>query len=404
MNIAIAAFADIPDGGAVANRILMLSSGLAALKHQVHIVVPFKFHPGPLTEIISGVKIHWGAQAKPAEAFYWMGRLRKRILLFRMIRKLLVSGLDWLILYDMGVDGVPLWLLAKRYRCLVASENCDIRVLSRRTTLWELLYIASYHLGHYIVTPLMDVNFAISNYLENYLAKIAPRVPRLILPAPVDTSEFIVPQDVANNFRNRWGINNSLTIGYFGSTMQAKGLEVLLKAAKRLADQGDDFRLLITGKAANHDGLRTMITELALGEKVILTGYLSRDDLIGTMAAADILVEPKIDHKQNQAAFPQKLAEYLATGKAVVASAIGDIPQYLSDRDNALLCRPGDEDSMAVALKTLLDDQRLRAKLGLRGRETARNYFDHKIIARRMIRLLARIKSKEDFAIISYDK
>jgi len=394
MNIAIAALAaDIPDGGAMANRILMLSTGLAALNHQVHIVVPYKFKPGPLSEVISGVKIHWGTYAKPAEIFTWGGRLRKRILLFRTIRKLMIGGLDWLILYDMGLDGLPLLLLAKRYQCLVASDNCDTRVLSIRPSLLELLYVVSYKLGHYIVTPFLDLNFAISNYLENYLAKIAPQVPRLMVPAPVNTAEFDVPQGVANNFRSRWGINHSLTIGYFGTIYQVKGLEVLLKAAKKLADQGEDFRLLITGNAADHVGLRTSINALGLGEKVVLTGYLSRGDLIATMAAADILVEPKIDHTLNQAAFPQKLAEYLATGKAIVASAIGDIPLYLKDRDNALLCRAGDEDSMAKALKILLDDQGLRAKLGLRGRETARNFFDHKIIARRMENSLSIIKS-----------
>lgn len=395
MKIAIAVFTDIPDGGAVAHRVLMLSKGLAALRHEVHIVVPYKYSAGPLTGEITGVKVHRGAYSTAAGAASWAGRLRKRILLFKMLRKLMIEGLDWLILYDMGLDGLPLSLLAKSYRCLVASDNCDIRVLSARPSFNELLYNLSYKLGHWLVTPFLNLNFSIGKYIEAYLAKVAPRVPRLMVPAPVDTEEFVVDQGAVANFRIKLGINHHLAIGYFGSIYQVKGLEVLLQAARKLADRGYDFRLLITGNAAQHEALRTLITELALEERVILTGYLSRNELIAAMGAADILVEPKTDHALNQAAFPQKLAEYLATGKAIVASAIGDIPQYLRNRHNALLCRAGDDDSLAQALKELLDDQRLRAELGLCGKDTARKYFDHKMIARRMESSLTLIKSKQ---------
>ena len=114
----------------------------------------------------------------------------------------------------------------------------------------------------------------------------------------------------------------------------------------------------------------------------MLTGYLPKDELIAAMSAADILVEPKMTHAANLAAFPQKLAEYLSMGKPVVASAVGDIPWYLTDNEDALLTRPGDaREDMAQALKRLIEDPALRRKLSKQAREAARKYFDYHLLA-----------------------
>ena len=77
MNISFVAYTDIPDGGAVAHRVLTLGKGLASLGHEVHIAVPYKFAPGPLCEEIEGVKVHWGAYTTPRAGDALWGRLRR---------------------------------------------------------------------------------------------------------------------------------------------------------------------------------------------------------------------------------------------------------------------------------------------------------------------------------------
>lgn len=376
LKIGIVVFIHLPDGGAVANRVLMLGRGLSSLGHEVHAMVPYRFSPGPLTAEIDGVKVHWGAAIRRSVAATPTGTIRKRWLLYRICRQRLAAGLDWLILYDMGLDGLPFVYLARKYGCRLAADNCDIRTLSESPGLRGLFYYVSYRLGTLLVMPYLQLNFAITRYIANHLGQIAPQVPQVIVPAPVDLETFSPEQARPAGFRERLGFQNSLVIGYMGSQYGVKGLKVLLHAAGRLHREGRGFKLLLTGNMDHNPELVDLLEKLDLKKHVVLTGFLSREELITAMSTADILVEPKTAHEQNLAAFPQKLAEYLAMGRAVVASAIGDIPRYLRDHDNALLCPAGDEVALARALRELLEDGSLRQKLSQRARETAVQYFD----------------------------
>jgi glycosyltransferase involved in cell wall biosynthesis len=384
MRIAFAVIDDIPDGGAVAHRVQMLAGGLASLGHKVHIIAPFKFLPGPLTGEIDGVQIHWGAYiARHAANTPW-SRVKKRYLMYIVTRKLLRQKLDWLILYDIGLEGLPFVILAKNAGCKVAADNCDISYFSGQKSLLGMWYVISDRIGHLLITPRLDLNFAISSRIEAVLRRKAPRVPRVRVLAPVDMGKFTRRKIGGAAFRKRYGIEDILVIGYFGSVWAIKGLEVFIKAADKLLAYGKPFKLLITGNAARNAYLLKLISELGLKDRVILTGFLSTDELITAMSVPDILVEPKIEDQENQASFPQKLAEYLAMGKPIVASTIGDIPRFLHDRENALLCRPGDPDALAEALNKLMEDPDLRLRLSKNAKETARRYFDCRIIARQI--------------------
>jgi glycosyltransferase involved in cell wall biosynthesis len=384
MRIAFAVFDDIPDGGAVAHRVQMLARGLAALGHEVNIVAPYKFSPGPLSAEMDGVNIFWGAHIERRASYTLLARLRKRYLMYKTSRKLLRHGLDWLILYDIGLEGLPFLLLAKQSGCKVAADNCDLCSISGQKSLIGILYVISDRLGHLLVTPRLHLNFAISNCIEEDLRRQAPGVPRVRVLAPVDMGNFKKRSQAAESFRKKYGLQGVPVIGYFGSVWAVKGLEVLLQAAHKLSTSHNPFKLLISGNAAKNAYFMRRIDELALKDRVVLTGYLSTDELITAMSVPDILVEPKIEHEQNQAAFPQKLAEYLAMGTPIVASAIGDIPDFLHDQENALLCRPGDPDSLAAALIKLMEDQGLRERLSQNARETARRYFDCQIIGKQI--------------------
>jgi len=390
MKIAILVAIDIPDGAAIAHRIMMLSQGLAAWGHEIHIVTPYKFSPGPLTDEINGVKIHWGAYLPREILGTFLAKINLRTLLFKEAKQLLSQGLDWLILYDIGTEALPFLFLAKRYQCLVANETCDLYQLSFKS--WKgFLSTLSKRIGYRLITPLVEINFAISRHIETFLGEMAPSIPRLIVRAPVDTEQFRTRPEAATAFRQQRGLNDAMIIGYFGSVLAVKGLAILLRAARILRQLNKPFKILITGNTAKNPDLLKLIAELDLQEQVILTGYLPHEQLIDIMSVPDILVEPKIEHGENIAGFPQKLAEYLSLGKPIVASSIGDLTEFLIDRENALLCRPGDPESMAQALLELMSDATLRERLARKARETAMHSFEGKKIASQVANALAQI-------------
>lgn len=381
MKIAIVVFTDIPDGGPVAHRVLMLSKGLVSWGHEVHILAPYKFSPGALEGEIDGVQIHWGAHIPRKFAETWAGKVRKRFLLYHSLNLLMKQKVDWLIVYDMGLDGLPFLWLARRHKCWIAADNCDIYFHTFKGSLKGKFKRILYYLSDIFLTPKFDLHFAISTFIENQLRTIAPRVPTLIVRAPVDIQKFCSREGEASAWRRRTGIQDFIVIGYFGSVLAVKGLRVLLEAVKILSETNDSFRLLITGRAAGDASTLRLLAKLQLQERVILTGYLTHRELLSAMSAADILVEPKIDDDENRAAFPQKVVEYLSMGKAVVAPVIGDLPLYLEDKENAIFYRAGDSRSLAQALEKLLQNEPLRKKLGKKARETAVKYFDCQKIA-----------------------
>jgi glycosyltransferase involved in cell wall biosynthesis len=89
--------------------------------------------------------------------------------------------------------------------------------------------------------------------------------------------------------------------------------------------------------------------------------------------AADIAVVPVPVMKQTMWLSPMKLFEYMASGKAVVASAMGQIANVVKDNENGLLVPAGDAEAMASAINRLIADPNLRSRLGQQARETAVN-------------------------------
>ena len=91
------------------------------------------------------------------------------------------------------------------------------------------------------------------------------------------------------------------------------------------------------------------------------------------LAACDILVSPHGRQADGEEFFgsPTKLFEYMASGRAIVASAVGQIAEVLVDERSALLVPPDDPDALCRAIVRLVDDACLRARLGRAARGSA---------------------------------
>ncbi len=116
---------------------------------------------------------------------------------------------------------------------------------------------------------------------------------------------------------------------------------------------------------------------------------IPEEDVIDLQSTSDILVMPKLDDPINQAGLSTKLAEYLASGKAVVASNVGDVGKYLRHEYDALLVPPGDQHALEQGLIRLLEEPELRHKLGINARETALRHFDIKVNMTRLVKALS---------------
>lgn len=387
MRIAYVTYSDFPESAAVAHRLQMLAKGLVYWGHEAHIIVPYKLTEGPLIEDIGGVQVHWGCHKDREDGRGILSKISKRIILISLTRRLLKEGLDWVILYNMGVDMLPFLVMAKAYNCSVAAETVDIRHQGVTFTIRNGLDILLYKISDYVLAPRVALNLVISRFLDRHFQEIAPEVPREIITAPVDVEKYYFSQQQADLFRKKFGLKNSFVLMYAGSLWSVKGGAIVIKALQRVLKEGKKAKLVITGATDYYktdENLKELLSDSNLEEDIIFTGYLPENEIVSALSAADILIEAKTDHIANMAAFPQKLAEYLAMGKPIAASAIGDIPWYLTSGENAILCEPGDPVSLGDALVTLMDDPRLRKRLSERARQTATTTFDCRIVAKKM--------------------
>jgi glycosyltransferase involved in cell wall biosynthesis len=107
--------------------------------------------------------------------------------------------------------------------------------------------------------------------------------------------------------------------------------------------------------------------------KVIFTGAVAHERVPSLLDACDILIAPHVPLADGSDFFgsPTKIFEYMAMGKAIVASRLGQIGEVLVDSETALLVAPGSPGEIVNAIVRLLDSGELRARLGTKAREVA---------------------------------
>jgi glycosyltransferase involved in cell wall biosynthesis len=138
-----------------------------------------------------------------------------------------------------------------------------------------------------------------------------------------------------------------------------KGYDVLLDAASLAARR----RLPVTFVAAGHGALAHELDdrhrELGLGARFRFLGH--RPDALELLAAADIVILPS-----HQEGLPVVLMEATSVGATIVATAVGGVPQVITDGHNGLVVPPGRPDALVDAIERLWADPDLRAALGRR--------------------------------------
>jgi glycosyltransferase involved in cell wall biosynthesis len=138
----------------------------------------------------------------------------------------------------------------------------------------------------------------------------------------------------------------------------------LLRAARRLADDGVPVRFCAVGQGPLEAEVEALHRELALEGIVTLTGF--RPDAVRLMAACDVFVLAS-----RFEGLPVALMEALALGLPVVATAVGGVPEAVTDGVEAVLVPPSRPDLLAGAVAGLVADPERRARLAAASRARA---------------------------------
>jgi glycosyltransferase involved in cell wall biosynthesis len=194
----------------------------------------------------------------------------------------------------------------------------------------------------------------------------------------VNTDQYR-PDVPAAALRARLGVpDGAALVGLVGGLRSMKGHHVVLGALTRLRRAGRCPRVVFIGGGPLDGALGGAIHRADLGVQVTLLGF--SEDLPAIMAALDIALYVPLESE----GMSRVLFEYLAAGRAVVASRVGVVPEVLVDGDAALLVSAGDPAALAGALDRLLADPVLRSRLAARARRLAETRYSSRVVAERL--------------------
>jgi glycosyltransferase involved in cell wall biosynthesis len=172
------------------------------------------------------------------------------------------------------------------------------------------------------------------------------------VPYGVDSERFAPSSDVRAAVRRELGIGDAPFIFTAGRLVRKKGFEYLIDAAASLHDV-PGLRVGIAGSGDLHDELA--MRARAQGDRVMLFGNRSQDEIARFSAAADIIVVPSVrDDAGNVDGLPNFALEALASATPVIASRAGGLPQAIDDGVTGRLVGERDASAIANAIRDLL--------------------------------------------------
>ncbi|MBN7810769.1 glycosyltransferase [Algoriphagus sp. H41] len=218
-----------------------------------------------------------------------------------------------------------------------------------------------------------DMAIVISSHLKGKLDNIYNDLSRVLyIPVTVDLKKI----KYTPTYRPRVE-----KVFYGGSFGKKDGLDVLIKAFSRVSGEFPHAELILTGKGENKKDFNEIMDLIAASDaatQIKYLGFLNSEDYLRVLGECDVFCVTRNNSKAANTGFPSKLSEFLAAGKAVIASSVGDVGTILKNEENALLISPEDEQAMYHSLKQVFSDSSLIEKLGTSGRKTAEENFDNR--------------------------
>ena len=194
----------------------------------------------------------------------------------------------------------------------------------------------------------------------------------IVNPNGVDVQRFRPGAD-GSEARKELGIGeDEVVAGFVGTFGPWHGVEKLAAAIKTMPP-GIPVRFLLVGSGSLHTEVEKQLETETIERRVIFTGAVPHGRVPSLLDACDILVAPHVPLADGSDFFgsPTKIFEYMAMGKAIVASRLGQIGDVLVDNETALLVEPGNVAELSAAIMRLIESQSLRAELGANARRVA---------------------------------
>jgi glycosyltransferase involved in cell wall biosynthesis len=220
---------------------------------------------------------------------------------------------------------------------------------------------------------------------QNLLRAKVPAEKIIVNPNGVDTEVFRPGGGAAVRRELEIG-ENEIVAGFVGTFGPWHGVLTLAEAIAALPADAE-VRFLLIGDGRFRDEVEQVIRRAGKESQVIFAGHVDHHKVPAMLDACDILLSPHVPLEDGSDFFgsPTKLFEYMAMGKGIVASRLGQIGNVLTHEETALLVEPANVPALSAAITRLAKSSELRERLGGAARHAAVESHTWKQNAERVI-------------------
>lgn len=180
-----------------------------------------------------------------------------------------------------------------------------------------------------------------------------------------------VSEDEVNQFCKIYNIKNNsvilLTQGFTSSKLKCDGAKILIKAVKRLKNKYPNILLILTGNGQYLEELKTFSTLECISESIVFTGHINNPYI--PLKFCDIYTHITFGEGLGIA-----ILEAMVMGKPVLSTAVGGIPEIVTDGISGLLVEPSEE-IICEKIDYLLQNKFFAQSLGDHAKDTMLKNF-----------------------------
>lgn len=220
-------------------------------------------------------------------------------------------------------------------------------------------------------------------YEREQTAHILEQFRTYLVPNCIDCTHFKPRPDLRGVYRRKFGIDENIPLLVsVGRIDSKKRLDILIQAVAETKRGGYHFGLLIAGNDEVNlaISLKNMAEDLEVSERIVWTGLLSGDDVLGVYAAGDLFIQLSMDEN-----FAIVVAEAMATGLPILVTPGVGVWYEINDGDVGR-CVSLNSDSVAQGIMEFLDHREEWAGMGIKAVSIAERQFDAPKVAKLMTR------------------